>query len=471
MATRKTARKSRGTKTGGGESFAATPAVPPAEIIGVGEGGGGVETTGRFIVVFKEEAASDRAAIKSTLNQVAGLKDVASSSDYESGAVEAADLADNEAVRFDKLGILLVSNEESMQALAASASDVDSPIMTIEPEYIAYPTEPPTGDFPYEYLRGYKDAVNQLYDHLSMRRESAGVEAEMLAQLQDTAQFTWGLQATRASTSRWNGQGIRVAVLDTGMDLQHPDFIGRSIVSRTFSGLPVQDIHGHGTHCIGTACGPERPASGVRRYGVAYGAQIFAGKVFNHAQPRPQAPTGNVIAGIEWAITNGCRIVSLSLGVRINQKITQYEEPMRRALNAGTLVIAAAGNNANRPSNPGFVEPPANADDAVAVAALDSNLQIARFSARSSQLTGVGGRVNIAGPGVAVFSSVPVSRGLHALYDGTSMATPHVAGIAALWSQATNETGSALLTRLLQSARALNLPSVDVGSGLVQAPQ
>jgi subtilisin family serine protease len=320
-------------------------------------------------------------------------------------------------------------------------------------------------------MRGYRDGVNQFYDQLFTRRVSAVQEAEILAPFQDTSEFTWGLQATRVSTSQRSGQGIRVAVLDTGLDLQHPDFRGRAIVSQTFSGFPVQDIHGHGTHCVGTACGPQRPASGVRRYGVAFGAQIFVGKVFNHALPRPEAPTGNVLAGIEWAITNGCRVVSLSLGVRVNQKIQQYEEPISRALNAGTLVIAAAGNNASRPLNPGFVEPPANADASMAVAAVDNQLQIARFSSRSSQVTGIGGRVNIAGPGVAVFSSVPVSQGSHALFDGTSMATPHVAGIAALWSQVTGESGNTLLTRLLQTARALNLSSADVGSGLVQAPQ
>ncbi len=74
--------------------------------------------------------------------------------------------------------------------------------------------------------------------------------------------------------------------------------------------------------------------------------------------------------------------------------------------------------------NFGFVEPPANADAALAVAALDSQLGIASFSARSSQVTGVGGKVNIAAPGVLVFSSVPVARGRHALFNGTSMATP-----------------------------------------------
>jgi len=467
MATKKAGRKSRSRKMRGTEADVATTSIPPAEIISQG----GVATTGRFVVIFKKDAIADKAAIKSTLNEVAGLRDIVSSSDYEDGAVDAADVAGSNAVHFEKLGIMIVSNEESVQALAASTSDADSPILAIEPEYIAYPSEPQPADFPYEYLRGYKDGVNLLYDQLSTRKVSTVEEAEILAGFQDTAEFTWGLQATRVNTSQRNGQGIKVAVLDTGLDLQHPDFSGRAITSKSFSGFPVQDIHGHGTHCIGTACGPQRPASGVRRYGIAFGAQIFVGKVFDHAVPRPQAPTGNVVNGIEWALGNGCQIISLSIGVRINQKIMQYEVAIRRALEAGTLVIAAAGNNANRPTDPGFVEPPANADDSMAVAAVDSQLQIARFSSRSSQVTGIGGRVNIAGPGVAVFSSVPVSLGGHAFFDGTSMATPHVAGIAALWSQTTGETGNALLTRLLQSARALNLSSADVGSGLVQAPQ
>jgi subtilisin family serine protease len=83
-------------------------------------------------------------------------------------------------------------------------------------------------------------------------------------------------------------------------------------------------------------------------------------------------------------------------------------------------------------------------------------------------VTGVGGIVNIAGPGVAVFSSVP---GGHRFFNGTSMATPHVAGIAALLAQATGESGVALWNRLIQTARPLSLPSTDVGTGLVQAPQ
>jgi subtilisin family serine protease len=463
MATRKRARKASKNTVPSAE-ISPISTTPPADNI---TETGGVETTGRFIVIFKE-GATDPKKIKSTLSDIAGIKDITTSSDYPTGAIDADDLAESDVVQFEKLGVAVCSAEQDIQALAAAAADADSPILAIEPEYLAHPS----AEVPLEYLRGYRDAVNQLYNELAKGGTTAAVEAELAAVLRDTSQFTWGLQATKVSTSPRSGQGIKVAVLDTGFDLQHPDFRGRAITSQSFvSGVSVQDIHGHGTHCIGTALGPQLPSTGVRRYGVAFGAQIFVGKVFNNRQPRPSAATGNVIAGIEWAMTNGCRVVSMSLGVAINQKIQQYETPIRRALEAGTLVVAAAGNNAERPQNPGFVEPPANADAAMAVAAIDNRLRIAEFSARSSAQTGVGGLVNIAAPGVDVFSSLPVSRGGHGLLNGTSMATPHVAGIAALWAQATGESGIALWNRLVQTVRPLSLASADVGSGLVQAPQ
>jgi subtilisin len=459
-------RKQAKAASAGAPMGAAFPAPQPAG------NGTGAKTTGRFIVVFKDGAMADKATIPSTLNQMAGLRNIIASADYQGGGLAADDLAKGDVVHFIKLGMAVVAREDSVQALAATASSGDSPILAIEPEYIAYPSISPDSGLPMEYLRGYRDAVNQLYDQLANRGTALRAATEDLAAFQDTPQFTWGLQATRVSNSSKSGQGIKVAVLDTGLDFQHPDFRGQSIVSQSFvSGVTVDDVFGHGTHCVGTACGPQRPASGVRRYGIAFGSQIFVGKVFDNTQPRPQAPTGSVVAGIEWAVTNGCRVVSLSLGIPIDQKLTQFEVPIRRALDAGTLVVAAAGNNAQRPTNPGFVEPPANSDAALAVAALDNQLQIAVFSARSSRVTGIGGIVNLAAPGVAVFSSVPVAKGGHALFNGTSMATPHVAGIAALWAQATGESGNSLWNRLVQSVRPLSLPSEDVGTGLVQAPQ
>lgn len=435
---------------------------------------GNAQTTGRFVVIFKDKV--DGAAAASALSKSAGIKDVVSSAEYEGAGFSAEDLAGGGAAYFPQLGICIVSaDSQQMQSMSMSADDTDGSILAIEPEYIAYasvlPHEAGLGSAPLDYLRGYRDAVNHLYDQLTGATQSRSGEAEIMEVFQDNAQFTWGLLATRVNTSPFSGQGVKVAILDTGFDLQHPDFVGRPIISQTFvAGQAVQDGFGHGTHCAGTACGPQHP-NATRRYGIAYNAQMYIGKVLSN---QGSGATGGIIAGIEWAMGQGCRIVSMSLGANINQKILQYEVPIRRALAAGTLVIAAAGNNANRSAgNFGFVTPPANADAAMAVAALNSHLAVADFSARSSVVTGEGGKVNIAGPGVNVFSSWPmtIAPTRYNTISGTSMATPHVAGIAALWSQATGLTGAALWTKITQTARSLIAPSVDVGSGLVQAPQ
>jgi subtilisin family serine protease len=160
----------------------------------------------------------------------------------------------------------------------------------------------------------------------------------------------------------------------------------------------------------------------------------------------------------------------MSLGANINQISQAFEQAGQRALAAGCLIIAAAGNNASRASgNFGFVGQPANSRSIMSVGAIDNQLRVADFSARSSTVTGTAGKVDIAAPGVAVFSSWPRNR-LHNTISGTSMATPHVAGIAALWCQATRRTGHALWTTLIQNARGLNADVRDIGAGLVQAP-
>ncbi|MDF2780635.1 MAG: peptidase and in kexin sedolisin, partial [Geminicoccaceae bacterium] len=105
--------------------------------------------------------------------------------------------------------------------------------------------------------------------------------------------------------------GIRLAVLDTGMDLQHPDFATRAVQSQSFvTGQAVQDGHGHGTHCIGTACGPAAPQR-LPRYGVATNAEVFAGKVLSN---QGSGADRGILAGIQWAMVNRCAVVSMSLG-------------------------------------------------------------------------------------------------------------------------------------------------------------
>lgn len=445
------------------EPAAMVPQVQPTQPT---IGNGRPLTTGRQVIIFRDDV-SDK-AVRSAMSNYAGMKNVASAEDFANGAFAAEALDEAEAAYFPQLGICVVDAEPAqVSALTASAADADAAILAIEPEYIAYTRVNPTGPSPFEYLRGYRDAVNHLYDKLvgGGTAEAAGLEAAAFA---DTAEYTWGLQATRVSTSPYSGAGIKLAVLDTGVDLTHPDFVGRAIVSATFiPNQAVQDLTGHGTHCVGTSCGPQKPA-GSRRYGVAYQALIHVGKVLSN---QGSGSTGGIVAGIEWALTQGCQIASMSLGADVDQKAQQYEVPIRRALARGMLIVAAAGNNASRAAGDfGFVGPPANADEAMAVAAIDSQLRIANFSARSSPVTGEGGRVNIAGPGVDVYSSWPMPLRYRAI-NGTSMATPHVSGIAALWAQATGLRGASLWSKLVQTARPLNLPAIDVGSGLVQAPQ
>jgi subtilisin family serine protease len=258
-------------------------------------------------------------------------------------------------------------------------------------------------------------------------------------------------------------------VLDTGFDLEHPDFAGRPVEARSFiAGEQVQDGHGHGTHCIGTALGAKCP--GVRpRYGIAYEADIYAGKVLSNAG---SGADSGILAGIEWAVGNTCAVVSMSLGARVRpgQAFSQvFERVATRAQRQGTLIVAAAGNDSSRPADIWPVSHPANCPSIMAVAAIDVQGAIARFSNRG--INPDGGQVDIAGPGVDVHSSWPMPTRYRRI-SGTSMATPHVAGIAALYAEAdATARGAALGRALAGGALRLQLPSSDVGAGMVQAPQ
>jgi subtilisin family serine protease len=305
--------------------------------------------------------------------------------------------------------------------------------------------------------------------------EVGGVPTPIAGQVRAAAfnesAVTWGLQATRVTESPWSGRGIKVAVLDTGFELNHPDFAGRTINSQSFvPGESVQDGLGHGTHCIGTSMGPRVPDP-LPRYGIAFEADVFLGKVLSN---QGSGGDGDILAGINWAIQNGCRVISMSLGAAVmpgQKPSTVFENIARRALSLGTLIIAAAGNDSDRRAQPPYVAPvghPANCPSIMAVAAVDSSLQVAYFS--NGGLQPNGGQVDIAGPGVNVYSSWILPRRYNVI-SGTSMATPHVAGIAALHAQANpGITAVDLWTRLVKSARSLSEPAADVGSGLVQAP-
>jgi subtilisin family serine protease len=200
---------------------------------------------------------------------------------------------------------------------------------------------------------------------------------------------------------------------------------------------------------------------------VATSDTILVGKVLSNQGSGTDA---SILAGINWAVTNQARVISMSLGANVRQVSQAYETAGQRALQAGSLIIAAAGNNANRAAgNVGFVGMPANSPSIMAVAAVDANLRIANFSARSNPVGG--GKVDIAGPGVAVYSSWLMPTRYNTI-SGTSMATPHVAGIAALYAEANpHARGRDLWQLLTANVRTLaSLPARDVGAGFVLAP-
>lgn len=435
------------------------------------------EFTGRYIVMTDPNLNAEDSIFQ--LQSLTGLR-VKNSTEFVNEIFTDSDIKNEDGIYLDKLGIAIVNdipkNKTSISTLQTSSEFI------VEPERYVEAIE--KEETMVDYIKGYRDATNSLAD--TILGKDSEVDTEMMAYEEnvyeieqdietETTNTTWGLKSTKVSgnrfpfyrNTRYTGRGIKVAVLDTGFEFQHPDFNGRTILNRSFvPGEAAQDGHGHGTHCTGTACGPLRPNDTDERYGVAYKSSIYIGKVLNNAG---SGQDGWILAGINWAVANNVDIISMSLGApQSTPGYSQvYETVAAQALRNGTLIIAAAGNDSSRPGRIRPVSRPANCPSIMAVGAIDSNLAIARFSNRG--IFPSYGAIDIVGPGVAVRSAVNLPA-KYATWNGTSMATPHVAGIAALWAQKTGLRGQQLWNKLTQTAKTLPHPASDDGAGLVQAP-
>ncbi|WP_436791871.1 S8 family peptidase [Yinghuangia sp. YIM S10712] len=423
------------------------------------------EFTGRYLVLLDPDSSDQALA---ALESGAGVARTQRVPGREStGAAELLDRGDS--VLFEELGVAVVDAAPDQREALATTAREHTGILSLERERTVYAsqmtrTAPETATA--DYLRGYQDGVEELVQHALERLEPGAAQITAEAR-RDETHTTWGLQATRVAESTLSGAGVNVAVLDTGVALEHPDLVGRFGGTSSFvPGEDVDDGNGHGTHCIGTSCGPLTPAV-LPRYGVAYEAQVFAGKVLGN---QGSGTDTGILAGMNWAVAAGCRIASMSLGAPTDfgQPFSQvYEHAARRALRAGTLIVAAAGNESTRPDDIRPVGHPANCPSILAVGALTEDLTVAFFSCAGFDTDG--GQVDLAAPGVDILSSWPES-GYRRLM-GTSMATPHVAGICALFAEANPDASAAeIKSLLLAGARRLPLPAVDVGVGLVQAP-
>ncbi|RIQ24569.1 S8 family peptidase [Jiangella rhizosphaerae] len=290
----------------------------------------------------------------------------------------------------------------------------------------------------------------------------AGVEKVWLDELAEIhlAESVPKVGAPAAWDQGFDGTGVTVAVLDTGIDADHPDVADKVVDMVDFTDNlagPV-DGHGHGTHVAATILGTGAAADGLRP-GVAPGADLLVGKVCSDAG---QCAMSDVIEGMEWAAASGARVVNLSLG----GDATDGTDPQSMALNEisarhDTLFVVSAGND-----GPGSyrVSSPATADAALAVAAVDKHDQMANFSSRGPRVGDGALKPEIAAPGVGIVAAraagTAMGTPLDDLYtsaDGTSMAAPHVAGGAAILAQQHPEMSSEHLKALLMGT------AVDLG--------
>lgn len=379
--------------------------------------------TGRHFLILKEEQASVMEATK-RLEREFGLS-VANTADFVKETLNESKIKDADALFYNDLGMALIDMEErELGRLGSSYGEYD-----IAPEKVVY-----------------------IPDEIPSEREE---------------ESAWGIAMTEAIDSQYSGRGIGVAVLDTGFDSEHPDFAEREVTTRSF--VPdetVKDNHGHGTHCIGTACGSVNQQG--MRYGVAPASHIHAGKVLSDEGSGAQSW---VLDGISWAADSGCRVLSMSFGSRVfagQRYDTAYERAARYARAKGMLLVAAAGNESRRSKEKIFpVNSPADCPSILAVAALDASLNVADFSNRGIN---AGGEVDIAAPGVDIYSSW-IMPARNRTLSGTSMATPHVAGIIALLFEKWGDATPAKIEReLREMARELPLSAEDVGEGLSLAP-
>lgn len=239
----------------------------------------------------------------------------------------------------------------------------------------------------------------------------------------------------------YEGSGVKVAVLDTGVDQTHPDLKGRVAAARDFTGSPTGtgDHFGHGTHVASILGGTGAASAGARK-GVAPAADLLVGKVLGDDGYGDES---QVIAGMQWAADQGAKVVNMSLGADDESDGT---DPMSLALDSiseagGTLFVVAAGNNGE--AGPSTVGVPGVADDALTVGAVDSHDALASFSSRGPRPGDGAVKPDVTAPGVDIVAARAAGTTLgdpvdpyYVTLSGTSMATPHVAGAAALLAQA-----------------------------------
>jgi len=278
------------------------------------------------------------------------------------------------------------------------------------------------------------------------------------------------LHANEVWAEGYLGDGVRIAIVDTGIDQEHPDLAGRIVATRDFTGEGVRDANGHGTHCASIAAGSGAASDGKYR-GVAPAASLYIAKVLDTSG---NGMMSGVMAGVEWAVDQGAQVISLSLGSNGPCDGTDaLSEMCDAAVEAGAVLVTAAGNEGPAPYTIGS---PGCARQVITVGAASNVDRMASFSSRGPTRDGRL-KPDVVLPGVEIVAARAAGTRMGTVVDdyytaasGTSMATPHAAGVCALLLQA--EPGLApaeVKDRLLRTAVSIGADVYAQGMGRVDA--